>query len=508
MKWKTTFCSLIQSTKAKRIVICNIHVLYNPKRGEIKLGQVRTLIDRAYSVSRQWDNAPVIICGDFNSTPKSPLYEFISMQKLDLSGLSREQISGQYSSSLQLPNAPFVSAYRWYGSPIESNDLKAVQSEHIFEESSFFDQSETEGHQGSHTTRTDLGGNPSNHVGSISDEKLVFNMPQRCDQHNGSSVEIISKQEVIVEEKSCIVGASSERIGSSDENNLKEIETKFSVSSRTLAFELSDLNLGDGDRKECYIVRDIHCNKETLDLVSSKLSENSNQTSLFVMESITRPETYLSCSDADYVLAHEETGKTSGEDKCHAKMQENIADDNLENNDGNEDGATLQCGQSDENSYLHFLSELHGSKSSSEPAEDHDSATSSGNYETSWDQLNAGFQNYVHNPFAWTPSESEIASGNKNCTLLQHNLKLKSAYAALGDPTGTNDSGGEPQVTSYNRRFMGTVDYIWFSDGLQAVKVLGTIPKDVLQKTRGFPTAKWGSDHIAVVCELAFCGDE
>lgn len=28
------------------------------------------LLDKAYAVSRHWNNAPVVICGDFNCTPK------------------------------------------------------------------------------------------------------------------------------------------------------------------------------------------------------------------------------------------------------------------------------------------------------------------------------------------------------------------------------------------------------------------------------------------------------
>ena len=32
-----TFCSM---TGSRKVVVCNIHVLYNPNRGEIKLGQV------------------------------------------------------------------------------------------------------------------------------------------------------------------------------------------------------------------------------------------------------------------------------------------------------------------------------------------------------------------------------------------------------------------------------------------------------------------------------------
>lgn len=77
--------------------------------------QVRVLLDRAKAISKLWDDAPVVICGDFNCTPKvmfsifsfcacicvkccfncydvngfltlfqSPLYNFISEQKVYL----------------------------------------------------------------------------------------------------------------------------------------------------------------------------------------------------------------------------------------------------------------------------------------------------------------------------------------------------------------------------------------------------------------------------------------
>ncbi|KAH1203484.1 Carbon catabolite repressor protein 4 6 [Glycine max] len=63
-----TFCSLTGSSK---VVVCNIHVLYNPNRGEIKLGQVRVLLDKAKAVYKLWNDTPVVICGDFNCTPKA-----------------------------------------------------------------------------------------------------------------------------------------------------------------------------------------------------------------------------------------------------------------------------------------------------------------------------------------------------------------------------------------------------------------------------------------------------
>lgn len=94
-----------------RVVICNIHVLFNPRRGEIKLGQVRMLLDRAYATSKLWDDAPVVLCGDFNSTPKSSLYNFILDQKIDVSELPRDKISGQHSAEIH-PKRPFTSTFR------------------------------------------------------------------------------------------------------------------------------------------------------------------------------------------------------------------------------------------------------------------------------------------------------------------------------------------------------------------------------------------------------------
>ncbi|KAL0330816.1 UNVERIFIED_CONTAM: Carbon catabolite repressor protein 46 [Sesamum angustifolium] len=116
-------------------------------------------------------------------------------------------------------------------------------------------------------------------------------------------------------------------------------------------------------------------------------------------------------------------------------------------------------------------------------------------------------ENWSYNPSAWTPAETQIATGSADCKMMEHPLKLTSAYAEVENSSGLRDSSGEPLVTSYHRRFSGTVDYIWHSEGLQTAKVLAPIPKHVMHQTRGFPTKKWGSDHIALVSEFAFAKD-
>lgn len=92
----------------------------------------------------------------------------------------------------------------------------------------------------------------------------------------------------------------------------------------------------------------------------------------------------------------------------------------------------------------------------------------------------------------WTPPEIQLATGCADCKVMEHPLKLKSAYADivvclanygctfydvkyigtlqlvfyyefwfLQNSPWLRDSSGEPLITSYHGRFLGTVDYIW-----------------------------------------------
>ncbi|XP_048227420.1 carbon catabolite repressor protein 4 homolog 3 isoform X2 [Ricinus communis] len=104
----------------------------------------------------------------------------------------------------------------------------------------------------------------------------------------------------------------------------------------------------------------------------------------------------------------------------------------------------------------------------------------------------------------WTEEEVKTATGNSDCQLLTHPLKLKSSYSTVKASTRTRDSNGEPLATSYHSKFLGTVDYLWYSDGVVPVRVLDTLPFDILRRTGGLPFKKLGSDHLALVSEFAF----
>ncbi|KAK9668778.1 hypothetical protein RND81_13G086100 [Saponaria officinalis] len=107
----------------------------------------------------------------------------------------------------------------------------------------------------------------------------------------------------------------------------------------------------------------------------------------------------------------------------------------------------------------------------------------------------------------WNDEELKLATGSGAVTSLQHNLKLHSAYVGVQGNTLTRDDIGEPLGTTCHSMCMGTVDYIWHSGGLVPFRVLETFPKNVLGKMGGILSEKWGSDHLAVVCDFAFVDD-
>jgi len=85
--------SPIEEIKCGRtVIICNIHVLFNPNRGDIKLGQMRLLLEKAQLLSQEWNNAPVVIAGDFNSMPKSAIYQFLSCSEVSSSELHNNSL--------------------------------------------------------------------------------------------------------------------------------------------------------------------------------------------------------------------------------------------------------------------------------------------------------------------------------------------------------------------------------------------------------------------------------
>ncbi|KAI9550997.1 hypothetical protein GHT06_000238 [Daphnia sinensis] len=86
------------------IVVATTHLLYNPRRHDIKLAQLQLLfaeLDRIAFDSRKANSDktdrvsyhPTILTGDFNLTPDTSIYQFITQGSLLYKGLSRRQLT-------------------------------------------------------------------------------------------------------------------------------------------------------------------------------------------------------------------------------------------------------------------------------------------------------------------------------------------------------------------------------------------------------------------------------
>lgn len=86
-----------QSDPSDFICVANTHLLYNPRRGDIKLAQLAILLAEISRLSRLPDGSasPVVVCGDFNSTPWSPLYRFLTQGCMEFKDMPIGMVSGQ-----------------------------------------------------------------------------------------------------------------------------------------------------------------------------------------------------------------------------------------------------------------------------------------------------------------------------------------------------------------------------------------------------------------------------
>lgn len=85
-----------------KFCVSTTHLLFNPKRGDIKLVQLRLLLAeidkmafKGISPEGTVEYYPVILCGDFNSVPFSPLYNFVTLGNISCENMLTGNVSGQ-----------------------------------------------------------------------------------------------------------------------------------------------------------------------------------------------------------------------------------------------------------------------------------------------------------------------------------------------------------------------------------------------------------------------------
>ncbi|XP_039642863.1 protein angel homolog 1 isoform X3 [Perca fluviatilis] len=89
--------------KGPPLCVANTHLLFNPSRGDVKLAQLAIMLAEIDSVVKsckaKGKHCNLILCGDFNSLPHTPLYQLITTGELYFQGLPAWMISGQEDQS-------------------------------------------------------------------------------------------------------------------------------------------------------------------------------------------------------------------------------------------------------------------------------------------------------------------------------------------------------------------------------------------------------------------------
>ncbi|KAI8913329.1 Endonuclease/exonuclease/phosphatase [Gorgonomyces haynaldii] len=96
--------ALLECQKTKELLLIGtVHLLWNPKRGDIKIKQLQSLFKEMEQM-RPNPLIPVLVGGDFNTTPDSKIYDFLCNGSVDIDkNLLPNYWSGQLKHAPTIP---------------------------------------------------------------------------------------------------------------------------------------------------------------------------------------------------------------------------------------------------------------------------------------------------------------------------------------------------------------------------------------------------------------------
>ncbi|XP_055720807.1 protein angel homolog 1 isoform X1 [Salvelinus fontinalis] len=94
------------TAKGPPLCVATTHLLFNTRRGDVKLTQLAMLLAEIDYIMRnckvKGEHCNVVLCGDFNALPNMPLYQLITTRQLYYHGLPAWMISGQEDLSYNI----------------------------------------------------------------------------------------------------------------------------------------------------------------------------------------------------------------------------------------------------------------------------------------------------------------------------------------------------------------------------------------------------------------------
>lgn len=462
--------------QSRCLIVGNINVLFNPKRGDIKLGQCRVFLEQAHKLSNSWPEAPLVLGGCFNCTPQSSMYEFLAKSELDVSGLDRRYLSGQLPEAGSSASKRGTEAKKSEDSSAKvslampkkeeldvdlSDRLKASLTARFASKQEIYAMEFASSarevlkmYSGTSSSRTS---NPVNKLESKAKDPVVKNF--------------ISKTIEILESSL------------SSQGSLKEMAEGGNLANDGV--NGVDISPGIGR----VVSSEATCTKSSFLSVGQRYTkaQASDHTQISSSESV-----YVSDPSGGGMEVPTESSAACDQFSCGNDAKKESIPDAVEGGVEVPTKSSVACDR-----LLHVNTAQEGSIPDAVDERGMDTAV------PHCTPPDVSVQSTMPD-HCWDLEELKTATGRPDSTVIKHKLNLCSVYPEVQGQMHTRDAKGEPLLTMYHRQFRGTVDYIWRSDGLKTVKVLDTVPLKAMLVTPGLPSMVWGSDHVALACEFAF----
>jgi endonuclease/exonuclease/phosphatase family metal-dependent hydrolase len=76
-------CAMLLETEGKLVLVCSVHISNHYWQPDAPCYEIGALIKKLEQFSKNYDPAPaIILCGDFNSQPTSPMYSILETGKI------------------------------------------------------------------------------------------------------------------------------------------------------------------------------------------------------------------------------------------------------------------------------------------------------------------------------------------------------------------------------------------------------------------------------------------
>ncbi|DBA77493.1 TPA: Protein angel 1, variant 2 [Trebouxia sp. C0004] len=478
--------------RSQQLVVANTHILFNPKRGEIKVAQVRIILEAVHAMCQLYGgNVPCMFMGDLNITPDSALYSFIASGQLDCAANDPRNLSGQQEARAgRQAYTPSPSNRR---SPHASQGARRRRTPPM---QPMHQSPRPVVAQASHTVHTRFGRHALEDMISMGRASVAAPMPLHPNTPVSSTVPSTNAAAGVryppglhLPQQEFEATSASRVTTGSNMHSIKKVKLD---SNGLIAVEHSNNVTAE---------QPVHPQLQ-LQSPAAVLSADAAQ---FQQQGL--PPLRLAPASAEVcgVAQHQQQG--SPHSFPQAPSTEVLG------------GLMLQV-QEDRRP----MSPLLQSAARSVPPPPHYQpcvdraplrvprlapATDCGNI--NWTDYEAapstrrmssgqrGGMDQQQLAIAHTQETHDPSAAIDN--MLQHPLRLQSAYMEV--------AGSEPEFTSCHDRFCGTVDYIWYtpqvgSANVRPVAVLNPPCQQFV--SRGLPTADFPSDHVSVVCDFQiFC---